>query len=429
MGRDPFVVGVDVGSSSSRAIALGRDGRVLDRSTVVHRFESSHRSGEVDPGIWRTSAVEAIAAVGGSAAAIGLGGYGPTTVASGGELALTFRYAGGDIGDPQDQHQAHAAELGRRYGPEGAPLLLWDWLAAELGAPHGRQSVWPGDEPIPGFGEPSPVGAAVTVTAAGSGLDAGIPLVPATNDGYLTAWAAGIDRPGRGFDPGGSTGGLGVAVAGTGPAAPYGIPSAVPGVLIAGGPTASHGAMLDWWAMTTGTSPDELLRRAVDEPVGSDGVFVLPFLEGERAPRWNAALRADIIGLRPHHGPGTVARAILECTAYGLAHIARSLADQGIGLERLVVCGATARNPLWVETKAAVLGVPVEVPAEREMAAYGAALAAGAALEWWPRPGEGASGDWPLTAFSVVEAAPVAVHQERFEEFVQLGDAAERRLP
>src|SRR3989304_1031141 len=75
------------------------------------------------------------------------------------------------------------------------------------------------------------------------------------------------------------------------------MPSPVSGVHIVGGPVAAHGALLDWWAGITGSPLSELLAEAESVPPGSAGVTALPFLDGERGPRWNPELRAELGGL------------------------------------------------------------------------------------------------------------------------------------
>ena len=135
-------------------------------------------------------------------------------------------------------------------------------------------------------------------------MPAGTPLVGGAQDAYLAFWAAGTDQPGRGVDPGGRTGGLAVAVdSGRRPTGMYAMTGAARGVDIVGGPVASHGLMLDWLCDLTGRDRDELLALAGSVPPGSAGITVLPYLEGERAPRWNRHLRAEVIGLASEHGP------------------------------------------------------------------------------------------------------------------------------
>jgi xylulokinase len=285
-------------------------------------------------------------------------------------------------------------------------------------------------EPFAGFGVPVPVGRAVGTSTGEHGIPAGITLVPGSNDAYMTVWSSGIDAPGKAFDPGGKAGGLGIAVLGAGheDLARYGMPTHVPGVYIIGGPTASHGAIMDWWSEITGRSVEELIDLAADVPAGSEGVTVLPYMEGARAPRWNRDLSGEIVGLSLGADVGVISRAILEGTAYGLGHIARSLQEQGATLDRVVSSGKPSRSPLWVGIKAAVLEVPIDVPDCMEMAAYGAALAAGAGIDWWPRPGEGSPGDWPMPSATTVDPVPEEIYRKKLEEFIALGDEAAKRV-
>ena len=316
------------------------------------------------------------------------------------------------------------------FGPDTQPRQLWDWVISRMGGSGATQGYWPGSPVLPDFGETVPVGSAVGTTTGITGIPDDIPLVPGSNDAFLTAWGSGIDTPGKAFDPGGRTGGIGVAVAAGANTdfSKYGMPSAVPGVYVVGGPVAAHGTMLDWWSEITGRPIPELLELAAKVAPGAEGVTVLPFLEGERAPRWNHGLRAEILGLHTSTSVGVITRALLEGTAYGLGHIQRNLENQGVRMERLISSGGPSRSRLWTEIKAAVLEVPIDVPACDEMASYGAALAGGAALGWWPRPGEGEGGDWPHPTMTTIEPRPLEVYRRGLARFIELGDEAEARL-
>jgi sugar (pentulose or hexulose) kinase len=291
------------------------------------------------------------------------------------------------------------------------------------------QSRWPGDPPLDGYGEVVATGRAVGEADGTCGVPAGTPLAGGAQDAYLACWAAGTVVPGRALDPGGRTGGLAVAVdAGRRPAGLYAMPSAAPGVDLVGGPVAAHGLMVEWLARTLGRRESELLALAADVPAGARGVLVLPYLEGERAPRWRRELRAEVVGLGSEHGPPELARAVLEGAAYGLAHIAAELAADGVGIDVLLCGGSPARSELWCQIKADVLGVPVEVPTETDLAAYGAALAAGAVAGWWPAPGEGGAGSWPCIPTRTLAPDPRGAYADGYDRFVALGDAAVARL-
>lgn len=443
------VVGVDLGSNSARAVAIDPSGRVLGAATGGYPGAASWPEGRADPQGWLDGVVEAVTTLAGRVTgrpeAICIGGQSPTTVPRDGGLAVTCRHPAGVTGSPVEQHHAQRAVL----GPGAEPRQVYDWLTARLGAEE-RQSRWPGDPSLEGYGRRATTGEVIGVTGDGRGLagvftaggghpdpghpgragwpglPAGVPLVAGAQDAYLAFWAGGIDTPGRALDPGGRTGGLAVAIASSEAHGDlYTLAGPARGVDIVGGPVSSHGLMLEWLTAVTGRPVPELLELAESVPAGADGVIVLPYLEGERAPRWNRGLRAEIVGLSSGCGPGHLARAVLEGAAYGLRSIADSLPAP---LDVLVCAGSPARSRLWCQIKADVLEVPVEIPAETDLAAYGAALAAGAGAGWWPKPGTASGGSWPRPPVTVLEPSLRSVYRETYRRFVSLGDAAEHRL-
>jgi hypothetical protein len=147
-------------------------------------------------------------------------------------------------------------------------------------------------------------------------------------------------------------------------AAPTGdaLRSAARGVDIIGGAVTAHGLAIEWWSRMTGRPVEALLDEADPVPPGASGLLALPYFEGERSPRWERALRAEIVGLDDRTTPGEVMRALLEGCAFGLRHIVETLGRDGVELRRLVVSGSPARSRLWSQIKADVLGVPVKIP-------------------------------------------------------------------
>ncbi|MFD9720085.1 FGGY-family carbohydrate kinase [Streptomyces sp. NPDC056500] len=432
----PVVIGVDLGSNSARALALDPEGRTLGSATSGYPGAASWQPGHADPQGWLAGAAEAVRRLAAqlpaaaNPVALCFGGQSPTTIATGtsSATALTCRHPAGATGSPVDQHHAQSALLGEEYGSDAVVWQLYDWVMAELGADR-HQSRWPGDPLLNGYGPVAATGSVVGTADGGSGLAVGTPLVAGAQDAYLAFWAGGLDEPGRAMDPGGRTGGLAVAVAAGSPAADhYALPSAVPGLDIVGGPVAAHGLMLEWLSSLTGREVPDLLALAADVPAGARGVTVIPYLEGERAPRWNRALRSEIHGLSASAGPGDITRAALEGAAYGLAHIALELAAKQAPIHTLVCAGSPALSRLWCSVKASVLGVPVEVPDPVDVAAYGAALAAGAGAGWWPAPGKGRGGDWPRPRMTLIEPEPDPVYEEGLRQFLALGDAGVARV-
>lgn len=144
----------------------------------------------------------------------------------------------------------------------------------------------------------------------------------------------------------------------------------------------TSGLSADWFVRHLLTGPradhESLAHRAEASPVGARGLLFFPYLRDASDERHAAASSGAIVGLRDYHDNADVARALLE----GLAFEARrmferiaSVIDEPVRALRAV--GGSTANPVWMQIKADVLGIEVDVLAVREATAYGAALLAG----------------------------------------------------
>src|SRR5205085_6494194 len=138
--------------------------------------------------------------------ALCVGGQSPTTVPDNG-LAVTCRHPAGATGSPVDQHAAQVEVLAGEAAHPVRPTQLYDWIAVQLGGER-RQSRWPADPHLPGFGDNAATGSVLGVLREGEPVRAGTPIAAGAQDAYLACWAAGLDTVGRALDPGGRTGGL-----------------------------------------------------------------------------------------------------------------------------------------------------------------------------------------------------------------------------
>ena len=437
---NPVVVGVDLGTGGARAVALAPDGAV--KLWMYEPFEgaASWPPGRADPAAWLDGMGCLLARVGDSGleiAAVGVGGQSPTTVPLAADvegndaigLAATCRHPAGNGLGRTEHHLAQLEFLCDELQRPLAGAQIWDWALRCLGAGD-VQGLWPGEETIPGYGERVEVGTVIGQCDGSLGLAAGTPLVSASNDAYMSFWAGGLVTPGRGHDPGGRTGGLGVAVAAAErPAEMLGFFSPVAGVEVVGGATNGHGQLLEWWSATSGRPIEELLSLAGGVAPGAGGVLVLPYHDGERSPRWEPRLRGEIHGLTFDAGPAEIARAVLEAAGYGLRHIQEELRASEVEMDVMCCGGSPALSRLWCSIKASVLEVAVDVPERPEqLSAHGCALAAGSALGWWDPVGAETMDSWPLAAMTRIEPTPDEAYRAGYERFVALGDAAVARL-
>jgi len=152
---------------------------------------------------------------------------------------------------------------------------------------------------------------------------------------------------------------------------------AVPDTWHAMGVMLSAAGALAWFQQTVQTPYETLLAEAEGWDAGSEGLFFLPYLSGERTPHADPDARASFTGLTVRHGRGALTRAVLEGVAYGLRDSLELL--RAVGVEASVgrISGGGARSDLWRRIVASVLDLPLERTAVEEGAAYGAALLGG----------------------------------------------------
>ena len=154
---------------------------------------------------------------------------------------------------------------------------------------------------------------------------------------------------------------------------------AVPGTWHAMGVMLSAAGSLSWFrrSFAAGEDYDSLDAEAEAWEPGAEGVLFLPYLAGERTPHSDPNARGAFVGLSLRHDRGALARAVLEGVAYGLRDSLELLRRLGCRIEVGRVSGGGARSALWLKIVSSVLGLPLQRTAVEEGAAYGAALLGG----------------------------------------------------
>jgi xylulokinase len=212
----------------------------------------------------------------------------------------------------------------------------------------------------------------------------GTPVAAGAGDQAAGALGVGVDRPGPLSVVLGTSGVVFAALPAYEPereARLHVFCHAVPGAWHAMGVMLSAAGSLRWFrdAFAAGATYDELVAEAARVQPGAEGVVFAPYLSGERTPHADPWARAAFTGLSLEHGRGALVRAVLEGVAYGLRDSLELLRDLGVRAEVGRASGGGARSRLWLEIVASVLGVPLELTAAEEGAAYGAALLGGVA--------------------------------------------------
>ena len=226
--------------------------------------------------------------------------------------------------------------------------------------------------------------------AADLGLPPGIPFVVGANDGVLSNLGVDAIQPGDVAITIGTSGAMRAVVDRplTDPAGRTFCYLLTEKHWVVGGPVNNGGIAFRWvrdelaaaeteTAKRLGIDPYDVLTRIAERvPPGSEGLIFHPYLTGERAPWWNASMRASFFGLAACHHKEHMVRAVLEGVIYSLFSILPAVEDL-IGTTRTMkATGGFARSGLWRQMMADVFDREVVVPESFESSCLGAAILA-----------------------------------------------------
>jgi xylulokinase len=145
--------------------------------------------------------------------------------------------------------------------------------------------------------------------------------------------------------------------------------------------TLSAGGSLSWWRerLGGGASFGELVEEAEAVEPGAEGLLFLPYLTGERTPHLDPHARGAFVGLTVRHGRAHMTRAVMEGVAFSMRDGLEIMRGLGTPDDDLRAVGGGARSPLWLRLQADVYGRPIRRTEVDEGPAYGAALLGGVA--------------------------------------------------
>jgi gluconokinase len=205
---------------------------------------------------------------------------------------------------------------------------------------------------------------------------------------------------------------------------------------IVGGPINNGGIVLRWLQgiLLDRGEPNtfyELMSQGVSKVApGSDGLFCLPYLTGERAPFWREDLSGSFWGLKLNHSRDHLVRAVLEGICYQLNSVVELLANLTGPVSEIRATGGFTKSEVWVKILADVLGKPLGVLEHSQGSALG-----GAFLAWYAlgqiNSLEECAKLVPLAHVEQPDEARIARYQDGytlFKELVILGDSAYLKL-
>lgn len=466
------VLGVDIGTSSSKGVLVTLDGHILrsaSREHTVSRPAVGHV--EMDAGIWWSEftsiAAELTAMDDTRVVAVGVSGMGPCvllTDAAGNALRPAILYGVDTRATAQIDrlnHELGADEIFARGGSmlstqAVGPKLAWvaenepevwakarrmfmpsSWLAYQLTGEylldfHSASQCTPlfdstaldwyrpwceviaPDLELPELRWPGEVAGRTTTEIAG--IPAGTPVITGTIDAWSEAISVGAQQPGDLMLMYGTTMFLVLTLEhAAAEQSMWGTVGAVEGTRnLAGGMSAS-GAITTWLRDLFGAEYPELVGEAAAAGVGAGGILMLPYFAGERTPVQDPDARGTIVGLTLSSTRGDLYRAALESTAFGVRHNVETMAAAGAVARRVVAVGGGTQGDLWPQIVSDVTGLQQVVPTVTIGASFGAAFLA-AGLVSSPDIAE-----WNPIAHTVVpDASATAVYDNFYELYRSL---------
>jgi xylulokinase len=435
---DESVLGIDIGTSATKAVLASPDGRVLAQVERQHTL-SLPRPGWVEHDAEQVWWQDVLAVLGelvpladGGLRGICVSGIGPCVVPCDTKVrplrpAILYGIdtrAGAEVEELDSRYGADSilARGGSRLSSQSlGPKLLWlrknepelwrataawymasSFVVARLSGEHvlDRHSAsqcsplydlesgewaedWAGEvapgPPLPRLVWPAePVGVVSPAAAAETGLPAGLPVMAGTIDAWAEAFSAGVRAPGDLMLMYGSTMFF-VGVVGTDTRSQlhWFTEGVEPGRRTLAAGMATSGSLTDWLRTLLGEPPwPELLAAAEAVPAGSRGLLVLPYLAGERSPIYDPDARGVIAGLTLSHGAAELLRASYEGIAFGIRQVLTSYDVAGASPRRLVAVGGGTRSRLWLQIVSDVTGRAQQIPEQTLGASYGDALLA-----------------------------------------------------
>ena len=430
-------VGIDIGTTAVKIVALSPTGEVVFESSIDHPlFSDQPGCAEEDATLWWASTQTLLkrlcAAVGSDRiAGIACSGMVPAVVLLDGEgrpvrrsIQQNDSRAGAEIarwkqrinedsyfsrtGNTINQQvvfpkidwvRTHEPEVWERTASvvgsydyvglqlTGMPTLELNW-ALESGMWLLRDHSWD-PEVLNEMGLPkemlpevraagSPIGGVTRDVSMATGIDEGTPVFVGIADHVSSAFAMSVIEPGDILLKLGGAGDVLMAVD-----SPVTDPRLfidyhpIAGRYLLNGCMASSGSIVRWLLALFGDDDTTALTRDAELlPPGSHGLVALPYFLGEKTPIFDVDARGVFFGLTLSHGRAHLFRAILEAVAFGFMHHIEVLRDIGMEPKRVVLSNGGARSPLWKQIVLDVIGMPGWYAADNPGSCVGAAAVA-----------------------------------------------------
>ncbi len=145
---------------------------------------------------------------------------------------------------------------------------------------------------------------------------------------------------------------------------------------VIGGAVNNGGIILDWFKnnFSNKVSYENLLEATSKIKAGAEGLLFLPYLMGERAPYWDANSRGVFFGININHTKYHFLRAVLEGIIYGLYTVEEALREVTGNIDVIHATGGLLRSSYMLQMVSDVFNKTIAVCESIEGSCFGAAI-------------------------------------------------------
>ena len=154
-----------------------------------------------------------------------------------------------------------------------------------------------------------------------------------------------------------------------------------PDLFVSGGPINNGGVLLKWYTenflqreVDDAGDFESFINTAVSVKPGSDGLIFLPYVQGERAPVWDADAKGVFFGITGIHTQAHFMRAIIEGICFSLLDVSLSLEETLGDIKNIYASGGFIKSPDWVQILCDVLGKKIHITDTADASSIGAAM-------------------------------------------------------
>ncbi|MCL4109338.1 UNVERIFIED_CONTAM: hypothetical protein GTU68_038967 [Idotea baltica] len=172
-----------------------------------------------------------------------------------------------------------------------------------------------------------------------------------------------------------------------------------------------------------------ITEQAAAAPAGSEGLFFLPYLTGERTPYADPFARAAWVGLSLRHGKGHMARAVMEGATWAMKDSIEIAKQMNIPIKEIRLSGGGARSQFWRQMQADIYSQQVVTINAEEGPAYGVALLAAAGTGAYKDVVEACKATISVVSKTKPDTKAKKVYAKNYPQYQSLYDSLKPNFP